>query len=145
MKQASLLFLIKDEKILLAMKKRGFGEGRWNGVGGKPNKNEPIRDTAIRECQEEIGVTPVSIKKVAKLNFFFPMTKSDWNQQVVVFICSEWTGQPVETEEMAPQWFNNRNIPYEEMWSDDKFWLPQVVAGEYITAEFHFDDKDNLL
>ena len=56
MKQATLLFLIEDNHILLAMKKRGFGAGRWNGVGGKPNTAESILDVAIRECKEEIEV-----------------------------------------------------------------------------------------
>ncbi|MEK7504190.1 MAG: hypothetical protein AAB550_01680 [Patescibacteria group bacterium] len=38
MKQATLCFLVKDNQILLAMKKRGFGVGKWNGVGGKVNE-----------------------------------------------------------------------------------------------------------
>ena len=29
-----------------------------------------------------------------------------------VFQVTEWEGEPHETEEMAPQWFNNEDIPY---------------------------------
>ena len=52
MKQATLCPLIKDDQILLAMKKRGFGVGKWNGVGGKVEKGEEIIDAAIREIKE---------------------------------------------------------------------------------------------
>jgi hypothetical protein len=33
--ETTLLLLIKNNKIMLALKKRGFGEGKFNGVGGK--------------------------------------------------------------------------------------------------------------
>ncbi|MCL4357608.1 8-oxo-dGTP diphosphatase [Patescibacteria group bacterium] len=145
MKQATLLFLLDNNRILLAMKKRGFGVGRWNGVGGKPHKNEAIEKTARRECQEEIRVVPKEIKEIATLNFYFPENKKEWNQQVIVFICRTWKGKPMETEEMSPQWFAISGIPYDKMWSDDKYWLPKVIEGEYVKADFYFDDNDNLL
>jgi len=147
MRQATLLFLKDDSRILLAMKKRGFGEGRWNGVGGKPHEGETIEQAAKRECEEEIGVIPTSMRQVAVLNFYFPKEKQrqGFNQQVIVFMCSKWLGEPAETEEMAPKWFGLEEIPYEAMWSDDKYWLPKVINGEYVTADFYFDDSDGLL
>ena len=145
MKQATLLFLIKDNQILLAMKKRGFGEGRWNGVGGKPDVGESIKAAVVRECIEEIQVTPHQLKEVATLNFSFPEAKKALNQQVVVFLCKAWEGKPIETEEMSPKWFAINKIPYDKMWSDDRYWLPTVLKGKYVRADFHFDDKDNLL
>jgi ADP-ribose pyrophosphatase YjhB (NUDIX family) len=145
LKQATLIFLLKDDQILLAMKKRGFGEGLWNGVGGKPNPNEPIDDAAVRECIEEINVKPIKFNEVATLDFYFTEAKSNWDQQVKVYLCSEWIGEPVETEEMRPAWYKITDIPYEDMWVDDKFWLPLVLDGKTLDATFHFDDNDNLL
>jgi ADP-ribose pyrophosphatase YjhB (NUDIX family) len=144
MKQATLLFLINDNQILLAMKKRGFGVGRWNGVGGKPEENENIIDTAIRETQEEINVTPKNISQVASLDFYF-QNKPEWNQQVLVYITKDWEGEPIETEEMKPQWFNKSNLPFESMWPDDPFWLPLVLSDKKIKAEFTFGDNDIVL
>lgn len=145
MRQTTLLFLKDDVRLLLAMKKRGSGVGRWNGVGGKPNSGESIVQAAIRECQEEIGVTPIKLKEVARLNFFFPRHKKDNDQQMVVFVCSKWLGKPEETEEMAPRWFKINQLPYDKMWSDDRYWLPQVISGKFVTANFKFDDRDELL
>ena len=144
-KKTTLLFLIDENKILLAMKKRGFGAGRWNGVGGKPENNELIEQTAIRECYEEIEVLPRNIRQVATLNFYFPRDKSDWNQQVLVYICKEWQGNPAETDEMKPAWYSMDSIPYESMWQDDKYWLPEVLKGNNVEAEFVFDENDNVL
>ncbi len=145
LKLASLLFLVDDHRILLAMKKRGFGAGLWNGVGGKPEDEESIDQTAIRECQEEIGVTPLSTKQVAVLDFFFPNDKSSWDQQVIVYICTEWQAEPKETEEMRPEWFNLTAIPYDQMWKDDIYWLPKVLEGHFVQAKFGFDDNDNVI
>ena len=46
---------------------------------------------------------------------------------------------------MAPRWFDVSDIPYSKMWSDDKYWLPEVIVGKYVTADFYFDNEDNLL
>jgi mutator protein MutT len=145
LRQSTLLFLRDKDKILLAMKKRGFGMNRYNGVGGKVNKDENVEQAAMRECQEEILVTPLNLEKVAELNFYFPKAKSDWNQQVSVYVCYEWLGDPLESEEMKPEWFNVKNIPYDKMWSDDKYWLPEVIKGNYLNAVFEFDDDDTVI
>jgi mutator protein MutT len=142
MRLCTLLFLIQDDQILLAMKKRGFGQGRWNGVGGKLDAGETIEQALVRECQEEIGVTPLVYDKIAVHDFRFPDGGSD--QQVHTYFCSKWQGEPIETEEMAPQWYSIHGIPYDEMWQDDIIWLPQVLAGRKLTCEFVFDNEDNM-
>lgn len=143
MRQATLCFLLKNNQILLAMKKRGFGVGKWNGVGGKPNKNEKIKETVIRETKEEICITPKKITQVATLDFYF-QNKPEWDQQVLVFTTTDWEGKPCETEEMKPQWFNLDKIPFESMWADDQFWLPLVLSGKTIQAKFTFG-KNNII
>lgn len=145
MRNATLCLLVRGEEnagreILLAMKKRGFGMGKWNGVGGKIDKekgDDSIVEAAIREIKEEIGVDASNLEKVALLRFHFPY-KEDWNQDVHVFLVKNWQGQPQESEEMLPKWFKASDIPYQEMWDDDKFWLPHVLAGKKLEADFTF-------
>jgi len=146
LRQATITLLLKDDEVLLAMKKRGFGMGKWNGVGGKPNPGEDIVATAIRESQEEIGVTPLEPKKVAVLNFYFPLipTEKNWNQRVWVFTATKWKGEPTETEEMAPKWFKLNEVPYKEMWLDDEIWMPKVFAGSSLRASFMFGENEKL-
>ena len=42
-------------RVLLGMKKRGFGVGKWNGFGGKLHANETMVECAARELHEESG------------------------------------------------------------------------------------------
>lgn len=143
LRRLTLCFLLKDNEILLAIKKRGFGEGNWNGVGGKVELGEKIRQAAVREAQEEINVTPAKLQLSAVLNFYFPH-KPEWNEQVNVYISRKWKGVPSETEEMKPRWFKIDNLPLENMWSSDKHWLPQVLSGEKLKGEFTFTE-DNIV
>lgn len=142
MRDATLCLLIKNNEILLAMKKRGFGQGKWNGVGGKVDpEDKSILEATIRETKEEIGVLAKDLKKVAVLRFRFPY-KEDWNQNVHVFLANNWQGQPKESEEMKPQWFKIKDIPYKEMWADDRIWLPYVLIGQKLEADFVFKEGE---
>jgi 8-oxo-dGTP pyrophosphatase MutT (NUDIX family) len=150
MRQATLCFLIKenqsDKELLLAMKKRGFGVGKWNGVGGKlePEKGDKdIREAAIRETKEEIGVQIEELEKAAVLNFYFPYNRT-WDQEVHVFLAKNWIGEPKESEEMLPKWFRDKEIPFEEMWDDDKFWLPHILKGKKLKADFIFKEGEKI-
>ena len=136
--QTTLCLLIKDTQILLAMKKRGFGNGKWNGVGGKLEPGEVLLKGLIREAKEEIGVILTKTTEVGRLQFFFTYNPS-WNQEVVLYTATEWIGEPSESEEMKPQWFENNSLPYALMWPDDTFWLPEVLRGKYVTGSFTFD------
>ncbi len=148
MRQATLCFLIRNKKnegekeLLLAMKKKGFGQGKWNGVGGKFDlkQDKNIYDTAIREMREEIGVEIKKQEKMAILNFYYPYfsnpEEKEW--QAHVFFVSEWEREPRESEEMKPKWFKIKEIPFNQMWQDDLFWLPKVLEGKKLLAEFTF-------
>lgn len=145
LKQATLCFLIKDNQVLLAMKKRGFAEGKWNGAGGKMDERDNnIKEAAIRETVEEIGVTPKSLKQLAVLSFYHLGEKGP-GQQVTVYLSDSWEGDPIESEEMAPKWFKFEDIPFDQMWWDDKLWLPQVLKGIKVKGDFLFDENQNLL
>lgn len=145
LRQATLVFLLRGDEILLAMKKKGFAAGRWNGSGGKPKDGDKsIEATAKREMLEETTVTPKKLKRVAVLNFYFE-EKTDWNQQVHIFLTSEWNGTPTETDEMAPKWFPKSEIPYEQMWEDDPLWLPKVLSGKIVEGNFLFDENQKML
>lgn len=141
----TLCLLKKENEILLAMKKRGFGEGRYNGVGGKIEEGETPEQAMIRETEEEISVTPTKYEKVGLIEFdeFYKGKK----ERVVfhLYIVTEWNGEPTESDEMAPKWFDIQNIPYDSMFPDDKHWLPLILEGKKIHAYFDFDEDWNIL
>ena len=129
------------------MKKRGFGVGRWNGTGGKfdPEKGDKdILAAAIRETKEEIGVEVKNPKKVGLFHFKFA-NKEEWNQDVSLFVANEWIGEPKESEEMKPKWFSLKEIPYESMWPDDIHWMPHILEGNKVEADFLFGEEDKII
>lgn len=129
--------------ICLALKKRGFGAGRWNGAGGKLQAGETIEMATKREVTEEIGVEIETMYKVAELSFFFPHNPS-FDQLVHVYFSEEWQGDMKESEEMRPAWFPVSDIPYDKMWPDDRFWLPQVLLGNKVQARFVFNQDESI-
>jgi 8-oxo-dGTP diphosphatase len=131
--QVTLLFLQREDEILLAMKKRRFGAGKWNGTGGKVEPGETFQQAAIRECEEEIGVTPHILQKVGELHFF---DLPDVEHYAHVYTASEWEGVPQESEEMAPRWFKVNEIPFDMMWPDDIYWMPLMLAGKQFKGTF---------
>src|SRR5262245_12237512 len=135
MKLVTILFLQQADRVLLAMKKRGFGAGKWNGVGGKVDSGETARQAAFRECQEEIGIIPIDPKPVGRLKFYEKID-SDFDNLAHVYLAKKWQGKPVETEEMRPKWFKMADIPYDSMWPDDQHWYPLMFAGKLFEATF---------
>ena len=62
-----------------------------------------------------------------------------------LYVASEWQGEPTESDEMKPEWFDIQSIPYDKMFPDDKYWLPLILEGRKIKAYFDFDEEWNLL
>jgi 8-oxo-dGTP diphosphatase len=43
---------------------------------------------------------------------------------------------------MRPAWFKLSEIPYELMWDDSHYWLPHVLEGKKVNAEFTYDEDN---
>lgn len=142
--QTTLLILRNDNKILLARKKRGFGFGKWNGVGGKVEEKETPEEAMIRETQEEISVTPIEYEKIGIIRFVEYIKEELTTNDMHLYIATKWQGVPKESEEMQPKWFSINNLPWEKMFSDDKYWLPLVLKGKKLDAFFEYDKNWNL-
>lgn len=144
-----LVLLVRGEpanEILLGIKKAGFGEGKYVGVGGTVEAGETLVETAVREVGEEAGVrvAPEDLKNAARITFVFP-NKPEWDRMVYVFLAEKWQGEPRESDEIKPEWFRVDEIPYNAMWADAAHWLPEVLAGRELAARFVFDDDNEVL
>lgn len=139
----TLCMIHQHPRVLLGMKKRGFGAGRWNGFGGKVHDGETIEEAARREVVEEtgleIGPEDCCLEKRGILEFEFADDPAAPVLEVHVFRVEDFTGEPRETEEMRPQWFLVDEIPFGQMWSDDLYWLPLFLKGRRFRGRFLFD------
>ena len=139
--RANLCFIVKNGRVLLIRKKRGLGAGKINAPGGKMELGETALQAAIRETQEEVGVTPLHLEERGLLRFQFV---DGYSLSCIVFLATDLEGEPISTDEADPIWVDLGAVPYHEMWADDKEWLPTVLSGGTFTGSFLFDGEQML-
>jgi 8-oxo-dGTP diphosphatase len=133
---ATILFIVKDGRILLIEKKRGLGAGKINGPGGKIDPGETALAAAVRETEEELCITPHAPRKLGELRF----SMSDCPDILChVYRSDDFTGTPTETDEAAPVWTPLDQIPYHRMWEDDQHWLPLLLNEQPFLGCFVFE------
>ena len=137
----TLMFIRDGHRVLLIRKQRGLGAGRINAPGGKVEAGESPLACAVRETREEIGVTVRQAALLAELRF---VERVDQQWYGYAFVASDYDGVPTETVEATPHWFAADDIPYDEMWEDDRLWLPHVLAGRFVKANFLFESSAAL-
>ena len=136
----------RNQRILLGLKKTGFGAGVFNGFGGKVESNETILEAAKRECREEANIELEHCQQIGIL--FFSFTYLDELFEVHVFYSTKWSGKESETSEMKPTWFSIDDIPFDRMWKDDVFWMPYLLHSDgprYFIGAAYFDQENVML
>ncbi|KAI0766242.1 NUDIX hydrolase domain-like protein [Irpex lacteus] len=142
-------FIRQNGKILLGYKKRGFGVGLYNGFGGKVEPGETAAQAAVRELEEEAGIT-APLRRCGSL--FFILEGLEEAFCIELFVAEEYEGSIVETDEMRPEWFSDGTdpkstlppIPLKQMWADDEFWMPLFLANKPFVGRGDFA-KDNRM
>jgi mutator protein MutT len=125
-KESVLVYLVKNRNVCLGMKKKGYSMGKWNGFGGKVEIGESKNEAAIREVKEEAGVK-IQIKDlIKKASFYYHEMPEDWT--VEIYVCSKWSGEIKESDEMRPEWFEISKLPLLQMWENDALWIERVLT-----------------
>ena len=138
---ATLMFIVKDGRVLLIEKKRGLGAGKINGPGGKIEPGETPLQAVVRETEEELMITPHQPRKLGELRFSMSMCPDILCH---VYRSDDFTGTPTETDEAVPVWTALGEIPYERMWQDDRHWLPILLEERTFIGNFVFEEEEML-
>ncbi|TFK28534.1 hypothetical protein FA15DRAFT_633793 [Coprinopsis marcescibilis] len=141
-------FVVQGQKILLGHKKRGWGQEKYNGFGGKVDAGETSLEAAKRELKEEAGIdAPLEHAGI----LLFLTDGVDWAFHIDIYRADSYSGEVQESEEMKPEWFSTlpegtdglSSIPYSKMWETDECWLPLVIANKPFVGRADFvGDKD---
>jgi len=138
---AVLCYLFSDGKVLLINKKTGLGKGLVNAPGGHIELEETALEAAIRETQEETGLTVSNPVHMGILEFQFT---DGLAMRGHVFFATEHTGALIETDEAEPFWCPVADMPYGKMWEDDALWLPLAMQGKHFSGQFIFEGEKML-
>ncbi len=142
---AVICHILHDESLLLLRKERGFGEGKYNAPGGKIEPEETPKECVLREVREETGLKIEDPVEYGFLTFYFgARDKPSWTARI--FLAKEFSGTLKGGPEGNPQWTRITKIPYDEMWEDDRYWLPLLLRRQKFRGTFYFDEQgENIL
>jgi 8-oxo-dGTP diphosphatase len=139
--RATLMFIRRAGEVLLIRKKRGLGAGKINGPGGRMEPGETPLQCAIRETQEELLITPREIRGAGELFFH---AEDMPRIHAHVFVADRFEGEPTETDEAVPLWMRIDELPYGEMWEDDRVWLPHALSDRSFRGWFTFIGEEMI-
>ena len=92
---------------------------------------------------EESGIEAEEIEQFATIIFNY--LHKDKIVETHLFKVTKWQGKPTESDEMLPQWFDQDQLPFEQMWPDDKYWVPYFLKNRKFVANFIFKDYEIIL
>lgn len=133
---ASIVFVRRGGEVLLIRKKRGLGAGKIDAPGGKLEAGETPEVCAAREVLEEVGVRVGALRYAGEHRHQFV---DGLKLHIHVYVTDEAIGTPIETEEAVPHWFPEDQLPVEEMWQDNRMWIPTVLNGGSAFGRYVFD------
>ena len=136
LERATLVYLVRGESVLLIRKLRGHGAGKVNAPGGRVEAGESVEACAIREVAEEVGIRVDALALRALLRYHDPA--EGFAMAGFAFVSLDFHGTCARTAEADPFWCRADDIPYDEMWENDRVWLPRVLRGECLRADFRF-------
>lgn len=137
--EAVICYVHNNSRLLLMHKKTGLGKGKINAPGGRIEDGETPEQAAVREMEEEVRITPLQPEKRVELFFQF---KTGYSLHGHVFFAETYEGEPEETDEADPFWVALEDIPYDDMWADDRVWLPEALSGTHLKGYFIFDGNE---
>lgn len=143
-KKGVLCFLVNEENIMLCRNKVRLGHGLWSGFGGELNDNEDFASGAQRFAEDEITIEPKNTICSALINIYGISDEFD-SLKIAVFFIDKWDGLPDETDAIQLEWFSKHDLPLSQMSSNVEYWLPRLLAGEKLTAEFLYDEDKKII
>jgi len=118
---AGIILYNQHDKTYLVIQHSNFSGGHWGFPKGAVEPGESVRDAAIREVYEEVGITVVDLEDFEKLNTYEPHYYEGKLKEVHYFLAyTEEKGvmDPWELQDM--QWLNFENAVDKLQYDRDK-------------------------
>ena len=137
---AVLCYIRDGGRVLLQHKAEGrFGGGFWNAPGGKIVDCESPEQAAVREIHEETGLAVSDLRDVGTITFYLDGIEEP-DIYVYVFVAGRFEGTLRANDEGPIEWITEEALLYDQMWEDDRLWVPHLLAGRRIRGSFRFSE-----
>jgi 8-oxo-dGTP diphosphatase len=121
------------ERVLMVHRNRRLSDdhlGKYNGLGGKMEREEEIATCMRREIQEEAGIEVVEMTLRGTINWTgFGRHGEDWLG--FIFRIDSFEGAPwSENAEGNLEWVERSRLAELPMWEGDRYFLPLVFDDD---------------
>ncbi|MBI9071742.1 MAG: 8-oxo-dGTP diphosphatase [Melioribacteraceae bacterium] len=139
MKLATLCYVHHEGKTLMLYrnkKENDYHEGKWNGLGGKFEDGETPEECAVREVEEESGLT--MLNPVMKGHITFPLFDGVDDWYVFVFSTDRFEGSLIDSPEGTLEWIPDDKLSELNLWEGDKHFIPWLFQDKFFSARFDY-------
>lgn len=109
------IFVVKEGKLLLGIRKNTYGAGDWGLPGGHLEWGEKLTDCAIRELKEETSINATKLKLITVVDD----TREAEHYLHFAFLAEKYKGEPqlIEPEKCEKWEFQDlNNLPKNLFW-----------------------------
>ncbi|MFS8049729.1 NUDIX domain-containing protein [Rhizobium sp. BR 314] len=106
------LAILRDGKLLLYRRLKAPEAGFWSIVGGKVDHMEPAARAAIREAEEESGLSIGRIDYLCTEEVIVEADRQHWIS--LIYVCKDFSGEPrlMEPDKLSDfGWFGRKDLP----------------------------------
>jgi len=158
LKLATLCYLRAGGKTLMLhriKKENDMHAGKWNGLGGKLFPGESPEACAIREVQEESGLTieqPV-LRGILTFPGFPSGERAKWaaddprqrdpnldDWYTFVFVADRFQGTLIDSDEGVLAWIDDATLLDLNLWEGDRIFLPWLAGEAFFSGRFVYVD-----
>jgi 8-oxo-dGTP diphosphatase len=152
MKLATLCYLRHQGKTLMLHRIKKVNDmhaGKWNGLGGKFLPGETPEQCAMREVQEESGLTMINPLLRGIITFpGFSKVKSaplradgqeeleDW--YCFLFVSHRFTGELIDSPEGVLAWIEDTALLDLPLWEGDRIFIPWLDRDAFFSGRFSY-------
>ncbi len=154
---ACLVYLFRrgtDRREVLMMHRQGreadYHSGKWNGLGGKFERDESPWQAASREVSEEAGLLlePARYRWLGTLQFpnFKAHKAEDWWCTVMTADLDAAESARIPegarfSDEGSLHWIPESRVLELALWEGDRLFLPQVLAGTAFSGTIWYEGQ----
>jgi 8-oxo-dGTP diphosphatase len=143
---STLVYPIRDDRVLLMKRRKEPNLGLWVGLGGKIEPDESPYECAERELYEEAGLSAFQLRFRGLITEVSP--RPDWHWMLFVYTVTDFIGEVISDDrEGRLGWWSLDEAQRLPIPQADAVFFPRVtdLSGPFYHAKYVYDNNLNLI